>query len=269
MEPEGFSYSPPHYPSNKLAGKTIVVTGAGSGVGTETVKILHAEGAHVIINGRNKDKLADLASELGERVTVSIGDVTDIEYLEQLAEEAETISGGHVYGLVNNAGLTIRAFLKDTTPENFIGTIDNNLNSAVQLTRLLADSMCKGKSGSIVNVSSITSLRGHPGLVAYSASKAGMNGVTKALAMELAPYNVRVNAICPGAIDTPMTYKNADVQPNPDQYYESLKARHPMNRVASARDCALAILYLVSEDSSFVTGAAIPVDGGRAVQDTV
>jgi NAD(P)-dependent dehydrogenase (short-subunit alcohol dehydrogenase family) len=99
--------------------------------------------------------------------------------------------------------------------------------------------------------------------VAYTASKAGLTGVTRAIAGELAPFDIRVNAVCPGVIDTPMTHVHADSMPDPTGHYMELKGRQPMNRLASARDCALTALFLASDDSSFITGAAIPVDGGR------
>jgi 3-oxoacyl-[acyl-carrier protein] reductase len=263
MTTNALSYSPPHLPSGRLHGLTAVITGAGSGVGAETARVFHAEGAHVVLNGLTEAKLQAVADELGDRVTVLAGDVTDIAYLERLAETANRAGNGKVDILVNNAGATIRGSLDETTSENFHFAVDLNLNSAIQLTRLLAPGMREARSGSIINMASITSLQGLAGAVAYTASKAGMTGVTKALAVELAPHNVRVNAICPGVIDTPMTYQHADVQTDPERHYEMLMRRQPMNRLASARDCALAALFLASAESSFITGAALPVDGGR------
>ncbi|PZP66479.1 MAG: SDR family NAD(P)-dependent oxidoreductase [Methylorubrum populi] len=262
---EGLSDTPPHRPSDRLAGETVVITGAGSGVGAETARILHAEGAHVVLNGLTPERLEAVAAELGTRVTVLPGDVTDLAYLERLAERAQAIGGGRVGVLVNNAGATIRGSLAETTPDNFMSTVELNLNGAVQLTRLLAPAMCEARQGSIVNMASITSLKGLGGAVAYTASKAGMTGVTRALAVELAPFNVRVNAVCPGVIDTPMTWEHAEAQPDPAAHYTMLRARQPMNRLASARDCALAVLFLASPDSAFITGAALPVDGGRHI----
>lgn len=257
------SYSPPHRPSGRLEGVTAVVTGAGSGVGAEIARVFHAEGARLVLNGLTAAKLEAVAQELGERVFVLPGDVTRLGDLEQLAAFAQDKAGGAVQVLVNNAGATIRGTLDETTPENFSATIDVNLGSAIQLARLLAPGMREARQGSIINMASITSLSGLAGAVAYTASKAGMTGVTRALAIELAPYNVRVNAVCPGVIDTPMTYEHADAQSDPAAHYDALKRRQPMNRLASARDCALATLFLAEPASSFITGAFLPVDGGR------
>ncbi len=259
---EPLSYSPPHTPAGRLNGSVAIVTGAGSGVGAETARICHAEGAHVVLNGLTGSRLEALAADLNERVTVSPGDVTDTDYLARLVESARQVAG-RIDVLVNNAGATIRGSIDEATPENFDAAMNVNLKSAIQLIRLVAPTMREARRGSIINVASITSLQGLAGAVSYTASKAGMTGVTKAIAMELAPFNVRVNAICPGVIDTPMTYAHADTMPEPAEHYEALKKRQPMNRLASARDCALAALFLASEDSSFITGAAIPVDGGR------
>jgi NAD(P)-dependent dehydrogenase (short-subunit alcohol dehydrogenase family) len=265
---EPLSYSPPHIPSGRLQGMTTLITGAGSGVGAETARVFHAEGAHVVLNSLTGDRLERVADELraadgADRVTTLVGDVTDLDHLLELVALAEQKGGGRIDVLVNNAGATIRGTIDETTPENFYAAMNVNLNSAIQLTRLVAPGMRAAHSGSIINMASITSLQGLGGAVAYTASKAGMTGVTKAIAVELAPHNVRVNAICPGVIDTPMTYQHADTMENSAEHYEALKHRQPMNRLASARDCALAALFLASADSSFITGAAIPVDGGR------
>ena len=261
-EPE-LSYSPPHLPSGRLQNMTAVVTGAGSGVGAEIARVFHAEGARLVLNDLNAKALDAIASELGDDVHVLPGDVTDAVYLEGLASFAKKIANGAVQVLVNNAGATIRGTLSETTVENFRSAIDVNLGSAIQLTRLLAQAMCDAREGSIVNLASITSLSGLAGAVAYTASKAGMTGVTRALAAELAPYNVRVNAVCPGVVDTPMTHEHADAQADPAAHYEMLRNRQPMNRLASARDCALATLFLAEPASSFITGVFLPVDGGR------
>jgi 3-oxoacyl-[acyl-carrier protein] reductase len=263
MQRNELSYSPPHLPSGRLAGMTAVVTGAGSGVGAEIARVFHAEGARLVLNGLTGGKLDALASELGGDVHVLPGDVTDDAYLARLAAFAARCAGGAVQVLVNNAGATIRGSLDETTTDNFRAAIDVNLGAAIQLTRLIAPAMREARRGSIVNMASITSLAGLAGAVAYTASKAGMTGVTRALAAELAPYNVRVNAVCPGVIDTPMTYEHADAQPDPAAHYDMLKRRQPMNRLASARDCALATLFLAEPASSFITGAFLPVDGGR------
>lgn len=260
---EPLSYSPRHIPAGRLTGQVAIVTGAGSGVGAETARILHAEGAFVVLNGLTASRANAVAAGLGrDRVIVSVGDVTDTDYLADLVQSAQQVYG-RIDVLVNNAGATIRGGIDEATPENFDAAINVNLRSAIQLTRLVAPTMQAARRGSIINVASITSLQGLAGAVSYTASKAGMTGVTKAIAVELAPFNVRVNAICPGVIDTPMTYAHAETMPDPAAHYEALKGRQPMNRLASARDCALAVLFLAAEDSSFITGAAIPVDGGR------
>ncbi|MBN3812509.1 SDR family NAD(P)-dependent oxidoreductase [Paraburkholderia sp. Ac-20347] len=242
---------------------TAVITGAGSGVGAEIARVFHAEGAVVVLNDLDAHTLGATADELGSRVHVHRGDVTKSADLDRLAAWAQELAGGAVQILVNNAGSTIRGTLEETTEDIFRSAIEVNLGSAIQLTRRLAPAMKFARRGSIINMASITSLSGLEGAVAYTASKAGMTGVTRALAAELAPFGVRVNAVCPGVIDTPMTYAHADIQADPATHYEMLKRRQPMNRMASARDCALATLFLAEPASSFITGVFLPVDGGR------
>jgi 3-oxoacyl-[acyl-carrier protein] reductase len=189
--------------------------------------------------------------------------VRDEDSSQDLVTAAAAADGGRIDILVNNAGATIRGTIEETDSTLFQQTIDINLASVARLCRLVVPTMRTRQEGSIVNIASITATHGVPGAIAYTAAKGGVTAMTRALAMELAPANVRVNAISPAVVDSPMTHDHVATSADPDARYEELIARHPMRRLASPRDIALAALFLASQDSSYITGAVLPVDGGR------
>lgn len=256
------SRSPAHHPAGRLKGRSVLVTGANSGVGLEIARIFHAEGAQVFATGRDRGRLEASLDESDGLFLVTL-DVTNESQCEDAVKEVLDETGGTLDVLVNNAGATIRGTIEETTSELFQRTVEVNLGSAVRLSRLVAPAMCRQQSGSIINMSSITSTEGQAGTVAYTASKGGMTAMTRSLAVELAPFGVRVNAVSPGVIDTPMTHDHVKTMEDPEARYEVLLKRQPMGRMASARDVALATLFFASDESSFITGANLPVDGGR------
>jgi NAD(P)-dependent dehydrogenase (short-subunit alcohol dehydrogenase family) len=256
------SVSPSHEPSQRLRGHVAIVTGAASGIGRETARVLHAEEA--LVFAVDIDALAlDGALQADERLRLKVTDVRDEESCRDLVADAAAAAGGRIDALVNNAGATIRGTIEETDSKLFSDTIDINLASVARLCRLVVPAMRSRRQGSIVNVASITALQGLPGAVAYTASKGGVTAMTRALAIELASANIRVNAICPAVVDSPMTHDHVATFADPDGRYEELLARHPMRRLASPRDVALAALFLASQDSSYITGVTLPVDGGR------
>jgi 3-oxoacyl-[acyl-carrier protein] reductase len=256
------SRSPAHHPAGRLTARSVLVTGAASGVGLEIARIFHAEGALVFATGRNRANLDGVLEE-ADRMIIRELDVTNEPQCESVVNELLRETGGAIDVLVNNAGATIRGTIEETSSDQFTRTLELNLGSAVRLCRLIAPGMCRQRRGSIINMASITSTEGQPGTVAYTASKGGMTAMTRSLAVELAPFDVRVNAISPGVIDTPMTHDHVQTMDDPDARYDVLLKRQPMCRMASPRDVALASLFLASDESGFITGANLPVDGGR------
>lgn len=263
MGPRELSYAPAHRPADKLRGYVTVVTGAASGIGAETARVFAAEGARVVATDLHDEGLQSLRHGLGNAVTTVVGDLTEPDTRSRVLQAALDVDAGRLDVLVNSAGVTVRGSLEDATPDNFALAIDINLGAVLQMMRVVAPAMRLARRGSIVNFASITSLQGLAGAVSYTASKAGLTGMTRAVAVELAPANVRVNAVCPGVVDSPMTRDYWDKSATAEADYAALRQRQPMNRLASPRDCALAALFLASADSSFITGVALPVDGGR------
>jgi 3-oxoacyl-[acyl-carrier protein] reductase len=246
----------------RFEGKTAIVAGAARGVGARVVEMLVAEGAQVVAC----DVLDDLAGErfasLKQAVQVVHADVSRSEECDRLALMAAD-AFGHVDLLVANAGITVRASLDQTTDSLWRQAIDHNLGSAFGLARAFLPLLREEGGGAIVNNASINAIRGNVALAAYSAAKAGMLGLTRALAKELAPDRIRVNAVCPGTIDTPMTDEYLSSVEDPKTLRRSLEAKHPLGRLATADDVANAVVFLGSEDAAFITGVALPVDGGR------
>lgn len=257
------SRTPDHRSAGRLRGHVAFITGASSGVGLEVARIFYDEGARVVATSLSEDKLHRELKE-SSRMHVRQLDVTDEAACAAAVADAHAHFGEYPDILVNNAGATIRATIDETTTDLFASTIELNVGSAVRLIRLLAPSMRDRERGSIINVSSITATEGQSGVVAYTASKGAMNAATRSLAVELAPSGVRVNTISPTVIDTPMTHNHVHTVEDRDTRYDALLGRQPLGRMASARDVALAALYLASDDSSFITGINLPVDGGRS-----
>ena len=241
-----------------LEGKTALVTGATGGIGAAIAKALHKAGATVAISGTRANVLEALKSELGERVhvlTCNLSDAADVEKLVPAAEAAM----GSVDILVNNAGITKDGLAMRMKDEDWNAVIDVNLTAGFRLARAAMRGMMKKRWGRIVNITSVVGVTGNPGQANYVASKAGIIGLTKSLAQELASRNVTVNAVAPGFIATPMT----DVLN--DKQKEAILARVPAGRLGSPEDIAAAVLYLASEEGGYVTGQTLHVNGGMAM----
>ena len=241
-----------------LTGKTALITGATGGIGAAIAKALHKAGATIAISGTRQPALDSLKAELGERVhtiACNLGDPADVERLVPAAEAAM----GGLDILVNNAGVTRDGLAMRMKDEDWQSVIDINLTSNFRLSRAAMKGMMKKRAGRIINVTSIVGVTGNPGQANYVASKAGLIGLTKSLAQELATRNVTVNCVAPGFIATPMT----DVLN--EKQKEAILGRIPSGRMGGPDDIAAAVLYLASNEAGYVTGQTLHVNGGMAM----
>ncbi|TWB49532.1 3-oxoacyl-[acyl-carrier-protein] reductase [Nitrospirillum viridazoti] len=241
-----------------LTGKTALVTGASGGIGAAIARTLHQAGATVALSGTKVEALEALAAELGSRAVVVPANLSNPEAVEALAKDAEA-KLGQVDILVNNAGLTRDGLILRMKDEDWASVIDVNLTAAFRLSRALVKGMMKRRWGRIIGITSIVGVTGNPGQVNYAASKAGMIGMTKALAAEVASRNITANCVAPGFIATAMT----DVLP--DAQKEKLTAGVPAGRLGTSDEIASAVLYLASTEAGYVTGQTLHVNGGMAM----
>lgn len=241
-----------------LNGKTALVTGATGGIGGAIAKALHAQGATVGLSGRNEDKLKALASELGDRVHVFAADLSNSEAIDALIKSADEAMG-QIDILVNNAGLTRDNLSMRMKDEEWQDVLDVNLTAPFKLAKAVQRGMMKRRNGRIINITSVVGTTGNPGQCNYVASKAGMQGWTKAMAAEVASRGITINCVAPGFIATAMTDALTDDQK------EKINATIPMGRMGSDADIASAVAYLASDEAAYVTGATIHVNGGMAM----
>jgi 3-oxoacyl-[acyl-carrier protein] reductase len=242
-----------------LTGKTALVTGATGGIGAAIARALHAAGATVAISGTRAQVLEDLKAELGgARVVVLARNLSDAAAVEKLVPDAEAAMGG-LDILVNNAGITKDGLAMRMKDEDWASVIDVNLTASFRLARAAMRGMMKKRWGRIVNITSVVGVTGNPGQANYVASKAGVIGLTKSLAQELAARNVTVNAVAPGFIATPMT----DVLN--DKQKDAILGRVPAGKLGTPQDVAAAVLYLASDEAGYVTGQTLHVNGGMAM----
>lgn len=241
-----------------LTGKTALVTGASGGIGGEIARALHGAGATVGLSGTRVEPLEALAGELGERAHVLPCNLSDPEAVDALPKQAvETM--GSVDILVNNAGITRDQIFMRMSDEEWQSVIDVNLTATMRLCRGVMRPMMKARWGRIINISSIVGATGNPGQVNYAASKAGMVGMTKSIAYEVASRGITANAVAPGFIATAMTEKLSDDQK------DKINAQIPAARMGTPEEIAAAVLYLASPEAGYVTGATLHVNGGMAM----
>jgi len=242
-----------------LTGKSALVTGASGGLGAAIARTLHSQGARVGLSGTRVDALEALAGDLGgDRVAVLPCNLSDPESLGGLAGAAEEALEG-VDVLVNNAGLTRDGLAMRMKDEDWDLVLQVNLTAAFRLSKALLRGMMKRRWGRIIGVTSIVGVTGNPGQTNYAASKAGMIGMTKSLAQEIASRGITVNCVAPGFIETAMT------DALPDEQKEKLLAAIPVARLGQPADIAAAITYLASDEAAYVTGQTLHVNGGMAM----
>ncbi len=241
-----------------LTGKGALVTGATGGIGGAIAKVLHAQGAHVAVSGTRAERLEALAAELGSRTFVLPCDLRDRAAVAALADTAEKALG-QVDILVNNAGITHDNLFMRMKDEEWDDVIAVNLSSVFILTRGILRGMMRRRYGRIVNIASISGVFGNPGQANYAASKAGLVGMTKSLAREVASRGITANAIAPGFIKTPMTDALTQKQ------VEMIAAAIPARTFGKPEDVAAAAVFLASTEAAYVTGETIHVNGGMVM----
>jgi len=241
-----------------LTGKAALVTGATGGIGGAIAKALHTQGATVAISGTKAEKLETLASELGSRVFVMPCDLRDRAAVAKLAEDADKTLG-QTDILVNNAGITHDNLFMRMKDEEWDDVIAVNLTSVFVLTRGILRNMMRRRYGRIVNIASISGVFGNPGQGNYAASKAGLVGMTKSLAREVASRGITANCIAPGFIKTPMTDALTPKQ------VEVIAAAIPTQTFGKPEDIAAAVAFLASNEAAYITGETIHVNGGMVM----
>jgi len=241
-----------------LTGKTALVTGASGGIGGAIAKALHGAGAAVALSGTRVAPLEELATELGERAHVVPCNLSEAEAVEALPKQAIEAMGG-LDILVNNAGITRDNIFMRMKDEEWADVLEVNLTSTMRLCRGVMRPMMKARWGRIINISSIVGTTGNPGQANYAAAKAGMVGMGKSIAYEVASRGITVNSVAPGFIATPMTDALSDDQK------DAINKQIPAARMGTPEEIAAAVLYLASNEAGYVTGATLHVNGGMAM----
>ncbi|AHE55141.1 SDR family NAD(P)-dependent oxidoreductase [Sphingomonas sanxanigenens] len=244
----------------RLEGEVALITGGGSGLGLGMARALHAAGAEVVLVGRRAALVQAAAEELGAGAHWETADVTAFDTLPTLVERV-IAKTGKVSILLNNAGINFKKLAVDTEVEEFSTMLDTHVLAAHALTRAVLPGMLTAGHGSILFTASMTSIIGMPGVIAYSAAKSAYLGMVRALSVEVAGQGVRVNAIAPGWIESPMLRKALDGDPARSN---RILQRTPMNRFGEPEDIGLAAVYLCSPAAKFITGVLLPVDGGAS-----
>ena len=252
----------------RLQGKAAIITGSTKGIGLGIARVFASEGAMLTIVSRGERGRLDTAAETAEEMR-QLGaadaffvrtDVKDSRMIQHMI--SQTVERfGRLDVLVNNAGYHISKNAEDTSEEEWEFIINTNLRSTFLCSKYALPHLRKTK-GCIINISSMVGLVGQPNAVAYSATKGGQVAMTKSMAIDLAPAGVRVNAICPGWITTPLVDDWFSQQPDEQAAREYIYGVHPMGRIGTIEECGKAALFLATEDSAFITGIALPIDGG-------
>jgi 3-oxoacyl-[acyl-carrier protein] reductase len=241
-----------------LTGKAALVTGASGGIGGAIARGLHAQGATVVLTGTRAAALEELAKSLGDRTHVIVSNLSDPAEADKLMAAAEA-AAGKIDILVNNAGITRDMLSMRMKDEDWQAVIDVNLTAAFRLSRAAIRNMIKRRAGRIISITSIVGTTGNPGQANYAAAKAGMVGMSKSLAAEVASRNITVNCVAPGFIETAMTDKLND------QQKERIKGAIPAGRIGQPAEVAGAVVFLASDEAGYLTGQTLHVNGGMAM----
>jgi 3-oxoacyl-[acyl-carrier protein] reductase len=242
----------------RLDGKAALITGASGGIGAGIARALHAQGAAVVLSGTRQEALARLAGELGDRAHVCPADLGDPAAADALVAAAED-AAGPLHILVNNAGFTRDMLALRMRDEDWQAVLDVDLTAPFRLARAALRGMLRRRAGRIISISSIVAATGNAGQANYAAAKAGMIGMSKALAQEVASRGVTVNVVAPGFIETPMTDALSADQKT------KLSGAIPLGRLGQPADIAAAVAFLASHEAAWITGATLHVNGGMAM----
>jgi 3-oxoacyl-[acyl-carrier protein] reductase len=242
----------------RLDGKAALVTGASGGIGAAIARALHAQGAHVVLSGTRRDALEAVAAELGANAYVCPADLRDASEPDPLIEAAEA-AAGPLHILVNNAGMTRDMLAMRMSDNDWQAVLDVDLSAPFRLARAVLRGMVRRRAGRIINISSIVGATGNAGQANYAAAKAGLVGMTKALAQEVASRGITINAVAPGFVVTAMTDALSEAQRT------KLSDSIPLRRLGQPEDIAGAVAYLASDEAGWVTGATLHVNGGMAM----
>jgi 3-oxoacyl-[acyl-carrier protein] reductase len=238
-----------------LHNRVALVTGASGGIGTAIAQALHRAGAAVALSGTRETALRQLADRLEERAHVVVADLAGGGDAGAVVKETEAALGP-IDVLVNNAGITRDGLALRMKDDDWQAVLDVNLTAAFRLTRAALRGMMRRRSGRIINISSVSGLLGNPGQANYAASKAGLEGFTRSLALEVASRGITANVVAPGMIETDMT---ASLD---DGAVDALRGRIPMSRLGTPDDVAAAVCFLASDEASYITGQVVSVNGG-------
>jgi 3-oxoacyl-[acyl-carrier protein] reductase len=242
-----------------LTGKTALVTGASGGIGGAIAKALHGQGATVVLSGTRQEALDAVKAELGARAFTCLANLSDTASVEALPKKAEEAAGAPIDILVNNAGITRDNLFMRMKDEEWDAVIAVNLTAAFRLSRAVLRGMMKKRWGRIIQITSVVGETGNPGQGNYAAAKAGLVGMSKSLAAEVASRNITVNCIAPGFIQTAMT----EVLTEPQK--QAIATRIPAGRMGTAAEIAAAVAFLASDEAAYMTGETLQINGGMAM----
>lgn len=251
----------------RLENKCAIVYGGGTGIGLACAEAMAREGAALFISGRRESVLTEAASSLGRlgKVAYAAGDATSVEDVKRITERAASFLGG-IDTIVVSAGAGGRTPIFDTDPEEFQRIIDHNMRPAFLAMRFAADHLMAAQPASVIIISSTYGLVGHHERAAYCAAKAGVNGLVRAAALDFADKGVRVNAMCPGYVETPLAIAVAQQESDPQAALEAKRKMHAIPRAGTLEEMGELAVYLASDLSAFVTGQAIAIDGGYSAR---
>jgi 3-oxoacyl-[acyl-carrier protein] reductase len=242
-----------------LSGKVALVTGASGGIGGAIAKALHGQGANVVLSGTRAEALESLKAELGDRTSVLTCNLFDSAEVDALVKNAEAAAGAQIGILVNNAGITRDNLFARMKDEEWDQVLAVNLTAAFRTSRAALRTMMRNRWGRIINITSVVGVTGNPGQGNYAATKAGIIGMSKALAYEVASRGITVNCIAPGFIKSAMTDALTEDQKN------AILPRIPTGRLGEGEEIGAACVYLASNEASYVTGQTLHVNGGMAM----
>jgi len=245
-----------------LQGETALITGGGTGLGLGMAHAFALAGARVVLVGRREAELRHAVKELGNSAASVVHDITQFDAAPDLLKRAESVGGGPISILVNNAGIHLKKPVAQTSPFEFNAVLQTHVVAAHALNAAVVPGMIERRHGSILFTASMVALFGLPLVVAYSAAKSAYLGIVRSMASELGTHGIRVNAIAPGWIETPMLRQ---ALANDPKRSDKILSRTPMNRFGQPEDIGAAAVYLCSPAAKFVTGVVLPVDGGASI----